>query len=157
MVAVVFILLAVGVFLYAWLAQRKEGVSDPLAVVTAVETFATQMETENDRLVEMIAGLRQKMDSYEVQKEREMYALKNEIHDLQEQVTMLHEQRPLLESSSEDTEQDMLPEFLSPKYKDVAQRIARGDDAQTIMMELNVGFGEVDLVQGLLRNGRVLS
>ncbi len=154
---VILIMLAMGAFLYAWLAHRKERPSDHMAVVTAVETFAMQMESENDRLIEMIAALRQKMDGYEVQINHEIHALKHEISDLNAQVSVLHQYHVMQRDPPSSLDLDKSPEFLQPKYKEVAIRLLRGEDAQAIMVELNVGYGEIDLVNGLLQNGRMLS
>ncbi|PWI58208.1 hypothetical protein [Sulfoacidibacillus thermotolerans] len=157
MTVIVLILLALGAFLYAWLAHRKTGPDTQMAVVAAVEEFASQMEAENDRMVEMIAALRHKLDGYEVQKEREIYTLKNELTKLQTQVAEMIEPKTDETAIVSNPPKDELPEFLQPKYKEVAERLLRGDDAHAIMMELNVGYGEVDLVKGLLQSRRMHS
>lgn len=143
--------LAFGIFL-----RRPRGV-DPAEteVVSVVRKFAGEMEEENDRLVEMVAKLRQRIDEAALRGENQDGALRTEIRRLEERVMRTEQslERLARHRDGGGPEAAAIPDYLTPKYQEVARRILAGQDPQEIVRELAIGRGEVELVTRLLEHG----
>lgn len=148
-VAVLIGLAAIALVL-AMFARKETGGQgvDKGAVVTVVKQFADQIEAENDRVIEMVAQLRERMDQDALAAERVIGGLRTDIRHLVDQVAILEQKLERTGASSGSG--PAIPDYLTPKYQEVAKRLMMGQEPQEIVRELAVGRGEVELVARLM-------
>lgn len=142
--------LTFGIFLRR---NREPGPAET-DVISAVQKFVGEMEAENDRLVEMVAKLRQRIDQAALRGENQNGALQTEIRRLEERVSRTEQSLERLSQNRDGrkAESPDIPDYLTPKYQEVARRILAGQDPQEIVRELAVGRGEIELVTRLLEH-----
>ncbi len=121
------------------------------SMFTTLEHFAVQMARENDRVIEMMAVLRQKIDQDILLLTRKMEMLQKQVDNLETRYIM---QKPFQVVEERPIPEEPEAEFFSPKYKDVAKRLKNGEDPAQIANDLNLGRGEIDLVSQLIRQRR---
>jgi len=146
------VVVGIGALLVAWLLRSRDGKKTGRPqVISAVEDFAERMEEENERLIEMISLLRQKLDQQELEQDHTGAYLREQSAALVERVRQVETRldKLLLAPSSEGP---VLPEYLSPRYRAAAERLLAGDMPLTIMRDMNMGQGEIDLIARLLES-----
>ncbi len=157
------LLVSIGllVIVYSFVAGAKRGSGKEQAdVVQAMEMFVRQMEAENDRVIELIASLRQKFDSQQLISERTLQSASKGMLELADRLTRLEASAapPAVRSSGSGSGSGWRPgtrspEFLTGKYREAAVRLQDGQENVQIMRELDIGQGEIDLVTRILENG----
>lgn|GEM_PF-3693146 len=151
------LLVSIGllVIVYSFVAGAKRGSGKEQAdVVKAMEMFVRQMEAENDRVIELIASLRQKFDSQQLISERTLQSASKGMLELADRLTRLEASvAPPAVRSSGWRPGTRSPEFLTGKYREAAVRLQDGQENVQIMRELDIGQGEIDLVTRILENG----
>lgn len=144
----------VAAFVLFGLWRMRKG-ARPMApgtqVVQALEEFSQHMEDENERLIEMVSLLRQKIDGLELEQRQAGQYLRQQTDELAARASRLEsqvERHALLGEPS----QSAIPSYLSARYRTVAERLLAGHPQTAIMKELDLGQGEVDLVARLLES-----
>lgn len=146
------VVVGIGALLVAWLLRGRDGKKTGRPqVISAVEDFTERMEEENERLIEMISLLRQKLDQQELEQDHAGAYLREQSAVIAERVRQVESRldKLLLAPSSEGP---VLPEYLSPRYRAAAERLLAGDMPLTIMRDMNMGQGEIDLIARLLES-----
>lgn len=148
-------ILAVAVLLFAWYLSKRPGkkTSTSAEVITVLEDFADKMEEENERLVEMISLLRQKLDQQEMDSRHTAVALREQSVAMENRLRLFEGRMDALLAPPPD-DGPRLPDYLSPRYRAAAERLLRGEVALTIMRDMDMGQGEIDLVSRLLESER---
>ncbi len=128
----------------------------PRQVLDNLEHFIEEMESENDRFVEMVSHLRKKMDDENLSINNRIAGLTNEVRRLGDRIQSLERSNslPIQDEMENTVEIQEPPSFLSPKYQEVARLLIQGMDTQVIAKELGIGRGEVDFVARLLESER---
>ncbi|MHB1683424.1 MAG: hypothetical protein ACYCYO_11485 [Bacilli bacterium] len=151
------VLIGLLVIAYSIVAGVKRGGGKEQAdVVQAMEMFVRQMEAENDRVIELIASLRQKFDSQQLISERTLQSASKGMLELADRLTRLEAAAapPAVRGSGSGRRPGTRsPEFLTGKYREAAVRLQDGQESAQIMRELDIGQGEIDLVTRILENG----
>ena len=161
MYVILLVLIGLLVLAYAIVASAKRGGGKEQAdVVQAMEMFVRQMEAENDRVIELIATLRQKFDSQQLISERTLQSASEGMLELADRLTRLEAVAPSAVRGSSSSSGSgsgrpgaRSPEFLTGKYREAAVRLQDGQKSAQIMRELDIGQGEIDLVTRILENG----
>ncbi len=117
-------------------------------MVNTLEQFAEQMEQENERVIQMMAKLRQKIDRDALSMQHQITGLTNKYDELTRIVNSLLSSNTLVAPVKNPSSD------LAPKYQEVAKRLQRGDDPTNIAQELQLGHGEIDLVKHMIKHGR---
>ncbi|MHB1629981.1 MAG: hypothetical protein ACYCVB_16695 [Bacilli bacterium] len=144
---------------YSFATGAKRGNTREQAdVLEAVEAFVSQMEAENDRVIELIASLRNKFDSQQLIAERTLQSVNDAVMELADRVARLETVRssPSVRGAGWKSA-TQAPDQLSGKYREVAVRLLEGQEREQIMRDLDIGQGEIDLVTRVLENGSASS
>ena len=157
MMPYVYVLL-VGVLILAAAISMRNFKSNkrPREILDNMEHFIAEMESENDRFVEMVSHLRKKMDEENLAINNRIASVSTELRRLTDRIQNL--ERTTTPSKIDIEDMPILhrepPSFLSPKYQEVARLLIEGKDTQMIAKELGIGRGEVDFVARLLESER---
>ena len=143
-VILISVLLGVSLSYYLIVVRKGQAHKGQYAVVSTLEQFAEQITQENDRVIEMMAMLRQKIDQDALLADHKITLLQKQCEDLESQLR-------ILQSRSSPQREGTEPEFLAPKYQEVASRLMRGDDPAKIAQDMHLGRGEIDLVKHLIQ------
>ncbi len=144
---IVLISVLLSVFLSYYVIVKKHfkrnHVDDDM--VTMLEQFADQIAQENERVIDMMAKLRQKIDRDALSMQHQITGLTHQYDELFRMVdNLLASKAPApVKPSSPD---------LVPKYQQVAKRLQLGDDPAKIAQELKLGRGEIDLVKHIIEH-----
>ena len=144
------------ILLVAVSLRNLRGNRRPGQVLNNLEHFIAEMESENDRFVEMVSNLRKKMDEENLAINNRIAGISTEVRHLKDRLQGLERGAatilPEVELSA--VEQREPPAFLSPKYQEVARLLIEGKETPAIAKELGIGRGEVDFVARLLESER---
>ena len=172
---------ACALFFAVWRLWNRQSRSEAASVVNAVQAFAEQMEKENDRLIEMIAALRRKIDEDAMSSSVALVSLQDRISDLEgrlqtagagmgaqaEGAVAARIERPKTAVRPEPAARAPVPAaaqaegdtaegpaFLSVKYREVARRLKLGEAPRAVARELGLRRGEIELVARIVDSGR---
>lgn len=145
LILVISVLLSVGLSYYIIVKKGFLGAHVDNDMVTTLEQFAEQMAQENERVIDMMAKLRQKIDRDALAMEHQITALTRQYDELARTVNNLH-------SSPSPSSANISYPDLAPKYQEVAKRLWQGDDPAKIAQELQLGRGEIELVKHMIQH-----
>ena len=174
---------ACALFFAVWRLWNRQSRSEAASVVNAVQAFAEQMEKENDRLIEMIAVLRRKIDEDAMSSSIALVSLQDRISELEGRlqatgagkgaqaeadgavVARFERPKPAVRPepaarapapAAAQAEGDAAegPAFLSVKYREVARRLKLGEAPRAVARELGLRRGEIELVARIVDSGR---
>ncbi|MCY0875288.1 MAG: hypothetical protein OWT28_03285 [Firmicutes bacterium] len=152
--AVVWILVAIVAGLFWWRGRKAVRPAKASGeVVQALEAFSREMEEENERLIEMLSLLRQKIDGLEIEQRQAGEYLRQQTNDLSARASRLETQMNQIGHGGQSL---AVPGYLSARYRTVAERLLAGHPREAVMKELDLGQAEVDLVARLLESDQSL-
>ncbi len=150
------ILLTLVTAMFAYVARSGRNVpkGEGNSTIQAIEAFADQLEEDNDRMLTILEGLQQRVEWQEKQYRLELEQMKIDLHGLKTHIDEVEKRldRPGSENPEIHGDSPMLGSLavFNARYAKVAQRLMAGDDKASIHTELQVGFGEIELVQGIM-------